>query len=536
MAPKKRVAVIGAGASGLAAIKECLDEPDHIEVVGFEQENYLGGLWRYVEVSEANPNPHSSVYKSTIINTSKELMSYSDFAIPADWPTYLPNQKVAYYFDLYAEHFNLKEHVRFETKVVEVKELKDDKKRWLVRSHPANASEPFTITEEVFDYVMMCSGHHWKPRYPSFTGMGKTDQAPFTGIQLHSHFYRSVDGYRDKNVVVVGLGNSAVDLAVELSLNQSQVYLSARRGAWVAPRWMLGRPLDHLRSRLTSILPLFLVQLVTAWLFKRLLPPPHPYLKPARLPLASHPTINTLLPERVTTGTIQPVTNIMKMGPGKRVEFDDGTVVENVDIVFYCTGYHISFPVLHPDIVTDGKDADQQSNQVWTWEYMVPPRHPNLAFVGLFQPLGAIMPISEMQCRFLVRTLAGKLEPLPDEKQMNIEITARNNYIRNRYDDTPRHTIQVDYSTYCDSLARRIGCMPTFRQLAKQFGVVEGYKLWIESIFGPPSPAQYRLVGPHAWEGARETVWAYAGKKEFSTSKYLQEPKDPKESETAREE
>lgn len=62
------------GASGLAAIKECLDEKDSIEVVGFEQENYMGGLWRYVEVSEENPNPHSSVYKSTIINTSKELM------------------------------------------------------------------------------------------------------------------------------------------------------------------------------------------------------------------------------------------------------------------------------------------------------------------------------------------------------------------------------------------------------------------------------------------------------------------------------
>ncbi|KAG0080913.1 Cyclopentanone 1,2-monooxygenase (CPMO) [Podila epicladia] len=521
---KKRVAVIGAGASGLAAIKECLDEKDSIEVVGFEQENYLGGLWRYVEVSEENPNPHSSVYRSTIINTSKELMSYSDFAIPADWPTYLPNQKVAYYFDLYAQHFNLRPHIRFETKVVEVKELNDEKNRWLVRSHPVDATSPIEIKEEIFDYVMMCSGHHWKARYPSFPGMKEDDPEPYTGIQMHSHFYREVDSYKDKNVVVVGLGNSAVDLAVELSLNQSQVYLSCRRGAWVAPRWLFGRPLDHARTRFTHMVPFFLFQLIVASLFKIAVPPHHRNLKPERLPLSSHTTINTLLHERVSTGTIKPVKNIKKMGPGKRVEFDDGTVVEDVDVIFYCTGYHVSFPILHPDIVTDGRDGSQ-NNRVWTWNYMVPPRHPNMAFVGLFQPLGAIMPISEMQCRFLVRTLVGKLDPLPSERLMDKEIEARNTYIRQRYDDAARHTIQVDYASYCDSLAKRIGCMPTYGRLVKKFGLIEGTRLWTESIFGPASPIQYRLVGPHAWEGAREAVWGYAGKQEYVSSKYLQEPK-----------
>ncbi|KAF9427493.1 Cyclopentanone 1,2-monooxygenase (CPMO) [Podila epigama] len=504
------------GASGLTAIKECLDEKDSIDVVCFEQESYLGGLWRYVDVSEKNPNPHSSVYKSTIINTSKELMSFSDFAIPAEWPTYLPNQKVAHYFDLYSKHFKLKDHIRFETKVVEVKELKDEHNRWVIRYHPANAAAPVSVQEETFDYVMMCSGHHWKARYPAFPGMSKDDPEPYTGIQLHSHFYRQADAYRGKNVVVVGLGNSAVDLAVELSQNQSQVYLSARRGAWILPRWLLGKPLDHIHSRLTSIMPLFFVQLVTAWLFKRVLPPAHPNLKPERLPLASHPTINTLLGERVSTGTIKPVKNIRVMGPGKRVQFEDGTVIENVDVIFYCTGYHITFPVLNPDIVTDGRAGFQDANRVWTWKYMVPPRHPNLAFVGLVQPLGAIMPISEMQCRFLVRTLVGKLKALPSENQMDKEIQARNDYIRRRYDDAPRHTIQVDYASYCDELAQLLGCMPTLGRLLKEFGLSEGTKLWLSSIFGPPFPVFYRLVGPHAWDGAREVVWGYACKENMS--------------------
>ncbi|KAK3831311.1 MAG: flavin monooxygenase-like protein [Linnemannia elongata] len=524
---KKRVAVIGAGASGLTAIKECLDEKDLIDVFGFEQESYLGGLWRYVEVSEDNPNPHSSVYKSTIINTSKELMTYSDFAIPLDWPTYLPNQKVAFYFDKYAEHFDLRRHIRFSTKVLEVKELHDEEKRWSVRFRPVLSANngPETplpeIQEEIFDYVMMCSGHHWKPRYPTFPGMNLNDPEAYTGEQLHSHFYRQADAYRDKTVIVVGLGNSAVDLAVELSLNQSEVYLSCRRPAWVAPRWLLGKPLDHSRTRLTHIIPFFLLQLVTAYLYTRFSPPIHKNMKPVRKPFESHPTINTLLPERITTGTVKPVKNIKKLGPGKRVEFEDGTVVDHVDTVVYCTGYHISFPVLDPSIVTDGQADAEENNQVWTWNYMIPPRHPNMAFVGLFQPLGAIMPISEMQCRFLVRTLVGKMDPLPSEQEMDKDIVKLKEYIRTRYDGAPRHTIQVDYATYCDSLATKIGCYPSLAKLASKFGLVEGLRLKTETIFGPPTPIQYRLIGPHAWEGAREATWGYAGKAAFADSKYL---------------
>ncbi|KAF9133685.1 Cyclopentanone 1,2-monooxygenase (CPMO) [Mortierella sp. 14UC] len=529
---KKRVAVIGAGASGLAAIKECLDERDLVDVVAFERESYLGGLWRYVEVSEENPNPHSSVYKSTIINTSKELMTYSDFPIPLDWPTYPPNTKVALYLDKYAEHFDLRRHIRFNTQVVEVRELHDAQRRWSVRFHPfrpatANASadslqEP-EIQEEIFDYVMMCSGHHWKPRYPSFPGMNSSDPEGYTGEQLHSHFYRQADTFRDKTVVVVGLGNSAVDLAVELSLNQSQVYLSCRRPAWVAPRFILGKPLDHHRTRLTHAMPLFLLQLIVMWMFRRSMPPIHENMKPARRVFESHPTVNTLLPERITTGTVKPVKNIKKLGPGKRVEFEDGTVVDHVDAIFYCTGYHISFPVLDPSIVTDGKAGSEENNQVWTWNYMVPPRHPNMAFVGLFQPLGAVMPISEMQCRFLVRTLVGKTALLPSELEMDKDISALKKYISTRYDNAPRHTIQVDYVTYCDNLATRLGCFPTFAKLIVKFGLVEALRLRTEMFFGPPTPLQYRLVGPHAWEGAREATWGYAGNAAFANTKYLKD-------------
>jgi len=438
---------------------------------------------------------------------------------------------------MYADHFNLKPHIRFGTKVTEVRELHDDQKRWLVRSHPIDAEgeSQHETKDEIFDYVMMCSGHHWSPRYPTFKGMDTSDPEAYTGTQMHSHFYRQADAFRDKNVLVVGLGNSAVDLAVELSMNQSQVYLSCRRPAWIVPRWLMGKPLDHGRTRLSFMLPLFLVQLITAALFRRVLPPAHRNMKPVRLPFASHPTINTLLPERISTGTVVPMKNIRKLGPGKKVEFKDGTTIDDIDAVIYCTGYHITFPILDPTVLSDGRahgvkgnssstNETEPNHQVWTWNYMIPPRHPNLAFVGLIQPLGAIMPIAEMQSRFLVQTLLGKTNsPLPSEEQMDKEIRELKAYIRNRYDDAPRHTIQVDYSTYCDDLAKRIGCFPSLAKLIHRFGLTEGLRLKSETIFGPSTPLQYRLVGPHAWEGAREACWGYAGKKDFVGSNYLQD-------------
>ncbi|KAK3810149.1 MAG: flavin monooxygenase-like protein [Benniella sp.] len=552
--PKKRVAVIGAGCAGLVAIKECLAEPDHFEVVGFEQEPHVGGLWRYVDVTDENPDPHSSVYKSTIINTSKSMMTFSDYVIPGSWPTYLHNKKVAQYFDLYAEHFKLLKHIRFRTKVVEIRELKDAQNRWMVRFHPIQVtgatnnigSATPAVQEEIFDYVMMCTGHHSAPRYPTFPGMNPTDPDAFTGQQIHSHFYREVpNDLKGKNVVVVGLGNSGVDLAVELSMNQCQVHLSVRSPIWVNPRWVMGKPLDHYTSRFAYWFPLIVLQVTAMLLVGLTNPQVHPVMKPKKRPFQAHTTINSLLHERISTGTVEPHVNVRRIGPGKRVEFEDGTFVDDIDAIYWCTGYHIRFPILDPVIVSDGHE-DLDKNHVWLWNYMLPPRHPNLAFIGLYQATGALMPIAELQCRFLVQAWSGQSplkKPIPDMEQMDREIQKMQDGIRKQYDDAPRHTIQVDYTTHADVLAKKIGCYPDYWRLVKAFGLIEATRLKKESIFGPAIPLFFRLVGPHAWvgdeeskdgtkkgekagEAARQAIWGYSGDKKYLDSKYLRDDSD----------
>ncbi|XP_063808726.1 flavin-containing monooxygenase 5-like [Pseudophryne corroboree] len=104
----KKVAVIGAGASGLTSIKSCIDEG--LEPICYEKSEDIGGLWRY------NDNPEdgrASIYRSVIINTSKEMMCYSDFPIPEEFPNYMHNSKIMDYFQMYAKNFNLLKHIQF---------------------------------------------------------------------------------------------------------------------------------------------------------------------------------------------------------------------------------------------------------------------------------------------------------------------------------------------------------------------------------------------------------------------------------------
>ncbi|CAF94635.1 unnamed protein product, partial [Tetraodon nigroviridis] len=103
-----RVAVVGGGCSGLACIKCCLDEA--LEPVCFESSDDIGGLWRFKEDPESL---RPSIYYSVIINSSKEMMCFSDFPIPAHFPNYMHNSLIMDYFRLYADNFHLTKHIRF---------------------------------------------------------------------------------------------------------------------------------------------------------------------------------------------------------------------------------------------------------------------------------------------------------------------------------------------------------------------------------------------------------------------------------------
>ena len=188
-----RVAIIGAGASGLAAIKCCLEEG--IEPICFEKEDDIGGLWNYSEICDK-----PSVYKSCTINTSKEMIAFSDFPVPSDFPPFMPHTYVMKYFRMFAKHFDLLCHITFNTIVEDITPTATHSVdgTWEVTTRRPDDSQSLELTSS-YDGVMVCSGHHVYPYLPPLEGMNK-----YQGKVIHSSQYRTPDPFIDKRVLIVG--------------------------------------------------------------------------------------------------------------------------------------------------------------------------------------------------------------------------------------------------------------------------------------------------------------------------------------------
>ncbi|XP_021380302.1 dimethylaniline monooxygenase [N-oxide-forming] 5-like isoform X1 [Mizuhopecten yessoensis] len=485
----KTVAVIGAGASGLPAIKCCLDEG--LEPTCFERTDDIGGLWNYTK--EVHPD-QACVMKSTVINTSKEMMCYSDFPIPSEYPIYMHNAYVQKYFRLYADKFGLDKYIKFNNEVLRIVKHEDHEStgQWTlqVRDRKSNM-----VTSHVFDAVMVATGHHAKKKMPDFPGMDT-----FKGDITHTHDYKSWKGYEDKKAVVVGGGNSGGDVAVELSRVASKAFLSTRRGAWIINRIdNAGTPVDMLRTRrifelLRLILPDYLVNLEWAIRLNSRFDHAKYALKPKHKPLAQHPTINDDLPNKIANGSVIIKPNI-KCFSETEVEFDDGTK-EDADAVILGTGYIFGFPFIDKSII------DVKDNQIELYKYMFPPDldKPTLSVIGCCQPVGAIMPLSEMQARLATRVFKGDVQ-LPSRVDRWVDIRKKKIAMRHRYVESTRHTIQVDFIPYIDELAKLNGCRPNLAQMLLRDPV-----LAIKCFSEPCTPYQFRLEGPGKWVGARQAI------------------------------
>ncbi|KAM9324724.1 flavin-containing monooxygenase 5-like [Gastrophryne carolinensis] len=485
----RKVAIIGAGASGITAIKCCLDEG--LEPVCFERTEDIGGLWRFKDVPE---DDRASIYQSVIINTSKEMMAYSDYPMPEDYPNYMHNSKVLEYFRLYCERFQLLPCIRFKTAVCSIQKRPDfpTTGQWDIVTESEGKRET-----HVFDAVLVCSGHHTYANLPlhSFPGIEN-----FKGQYLHSRDYKNTEPFKNKRIVVVGIGNTAVDLVVELSAVAKQVFLSTRRGAWLLNRvYDNGYPFDILifnrfYNALIGSFP-WLANIILERKSNARVDHERFGLKPKHRFFSQHPTISDDLPNRIISGKVLMKTNIKRFTETD-VIFDDGTVEKDIDVVIFATGYSFSFSFLDESLIK------VEHNELPLYKFVFPSNleKTTMAFIGYIQPLGAIMPISEMQARWAARVFKG-LSKLPSMSEMKNEITKRKEDLATRYVKSERHTIQVDYVPYMDELAEEIGCKPNLKQL-----FFSNPKMAWELFFGPCTPYQYRLFGPGQWKDARKAI------------------------------
>ncbi|XP_068679794.1 flavin-containing monooxygenase 5-like [Montipora foliosa] len=480
----KTVAIIGAGAAGLAAIKSCLEVG--LEPIAFESDPWLGGLWRYDESVG-----RSCVASSTITNTSKHLSCFSDFPMPKNWPNYLTRQRYLEYFQMYAKHFGLEERIRFESKVTKVQPCSDFSQfgRWQVRYSDKKLKEERV---DEFDFVMVCTGVNSDPRIPDIPGLDG-----FTGNVLHSKEYRTWQKFKDKRVVVLGLGNSAADIACELSHHASQVYLSVRTGSYVIPRLSDGgEPFDvQGLSRFVASLPLPFLAFIMRYMVKAKLDVTNFGLDLEDPPHKRFPLINDELPNRILTGSIQVRADVAKV-QGSDCYLKDGSKLENIDAIILATGYNFVFPFLSDKLLCP------KEKFIPLYKYVFPPtlKPATFAIIGAVRVNGPVPPICELQCRWAASVFAGKTT-VPDIQTMTADVEKRQKLLEANTIPCCRSFHLVNLVSYCDELADLIGARPNLWHMLRT-----DPKLAFSCFFGPCIPAQFRLTSSSSWKGARDVI------------------------------
>ena len=430
MANAQKVCIIGAGSSGLTACQVLAARGIAFDC--FEKGSEIGGNWRY-----ENDNGTSSAYRSLHINSARKLMSYEAFPMPEDYPDYPSHWQVAKYFDDYAERFGLRERIAFNTEVVSAEPVEGE---WEV-----TVEAPDGRRTERYRAVLVANGHHWQPRWPEPAFPGAED---YEGEQLHVHHYREPDVLVGKRVLVLGIGNSAVDVAVESSRIADKTFLAMRRGAWVLPKFLGGKPIDEAAPPIASYLPIP----VQRFFFNRMLKTAVGQMTDYGLPepdhrlLEAHPTVSSELLPRIGHGDIAVKPNIDRFAGGRTVRFADGSE-EQVDLVVYCTGYRIEFPFL------DQRVFAARDNRMPLYRRVVSVESPGLYFVGFIQPLGPIMPLAEAQAEWVADLLAGEaaLPTAPRCARRSPSTTAGS---RSASSVSKRHTIEVDFHPYLRTIRR----------------------------------------------------------------------------------
>ena len=433
-----RVCVIGAGASGLTTVKALKD-------AGFSPFCYeigpsVGGLW----VLE-NKNARGGAYRTLHINTSTTRMQFSDFPMRTDIGDFPRHSEIAAYFEAYADQFSLSENIHFNKEVVKCVPVNNSGHEAQSRGacgYEVTVQDSQTLKTQTkhFDAVIVANGHHWAPSFPE-----PSPEQDFAGAVLHAGKYidpKTPENLVNQRVLVIGMGNSAMDIACELSRENiaSSVTVSARRGAWVLPKYILGKPLD-VGGVIPRWIPGKLRRRLVTWSFRMLFGPMSKYGLPTpdHLIGEAHPTVSSHFPQAVARGDIS-IRGAIDSYSGASVRFCEGPP-EDFDVVICATGYKVQFPFLSVDHMS------APDNRLPLYLRAFHPDERRIFFVGLAQTIGAIMPVAEVQARAIASHLNGTYI-LPSSDEMRKAIADDENAMSARFVASKRHTMQVDPETF----------------------------------------------------------------------------------------
>ncbi|NEO23020.1 MAG: NAD(P)-binding domain-containing protein [Moorea sp. SIO4A5] len=406
---RRSVIVIGAGPIGIAVVKECIEQG--LEVQCFEQKDNIGGVFR------PNREFPGGCWPTVRLTSSPWITAYSDFPPKSSSSEHYTLQEYLEYLANYVEHFRFWNHLHFRQTVTDVKPK--EKGGWIVTTVDQVSGE--TVPHHC-DRVAICTGLNLIPKPIQLPGLDS-----FTGEVRHSAMYKGVEGLRGKHVVIVGAGESGVDIAAEVSYVAENTYLSIRKGKFIIPRInpLTGMANDYDTNRIRNAPPIILQN----WLMtlKRRLcfhtgdHTPESAFRTQLLknsdvgPMSQAVTKSDDFIHRVIEGKLNLRRDLVGFD-GDEVIFSDG-IRHRADVVIFAHGYFPSFPFLkYPKDVQALHPANMYLNMF----------HPeigdSLAFCGFARPkIGAIPPTGELQARLFALVAAGK-RLLPDARFMERDI------------------------------------------------------------------------------------------------------------------
>jgi thioredoxin reductase len=382
------VCVIGAGASGLAAIKNLRERGFAVDC--FERETGVGGSW--------NPrHDRSPVFAGAHLATSKLSAQYPDFPMPDHWPDYPRHSGMLEYLERYADHFWLREHIWFGSEVTQVSPIKEagtgGSPRWEVTIRGQRGQAPRTTR---YAAVVVATGYNWTPDLPEYPGRGD-----YQGEIIPGGAYRDPTQLRGRKVLVVGAGGSACAIAAEAARVATTCWHAPEESRWHVPEYLMGRPFDQMELKARAMrLPLWLRR----WVFLRLIALTTGDLTRFGMPAPDHrlfdlpPVVDSQLGHHLGQGGIVPMPGIARFERDS-VVMADGQVVEPDLIVV------ASDPVPRIDCLPAELLAAAPGGQPRLRWHSLAPNHPTLALVGLVRPQAGELACAHWQSVLFARWL-----------------------------------------------------------------------------------------------------------------------------------
>ena len=419
------VCIVGAGVAGLAIAKQL--QESGIKFRCYDARDRIGGIW-----TQTDDPKHTAAWTRLNQNTPKGRYEFSDFPMPESYPDFPTREQIQNYLENYAIHFKFLSKISFNTKVISADRQANG--GWEVKTSDNQT--------HYFDYFIVANGHHNKPHYPPYFKDNN-----FAGSSIHSGQYRDRDEFKGKNVMVVGIGNSGSQIAVDVSHSAEQTFISTRRGVYILPHYVAGFRVDNVFGFyewwwVHKILPWPVLHWTSSLIYKLFLAKNQKFGLPVpkHLMLEDLPTVSENFFNRIGDGRLTVKPEVERID-GDTVYFKDGSN-EVLDAIIYSTGFNLDFPFFNDD------SLQFKDNCVPLYKRIFLPENPDLCFIGLFQAVTyGFLHIMEDQAKLAAKYIEGKYK-LPSSEIMQKDIESERRQIAKKFIKSLRNNYQMMGSVY----------------------------------------------------------------------------------------